>query len=115
MRLNIGSIARWPGDEPVLVSPDYIVFCCSNDSDQKIDPNYLDHFRYSDQWDRFVTLSGDGSVRVRIYFRDLATLRLSIPSLSEQQKIAACLSSLGRHPYRIMDKAKKHRALKGRH
>jgi type I restriction enzyme, S subunit len=94
MRLNIGSIARWSGDEPVLVSPDYIVFRCSNDSDQKIDPNYLDHFRYSDQWDRFVTLSGDGSVRVRIYFRDLATLRLILPSLSEQQKIADCLGSL---------------------
>ena len=94
MRLNIGSIARWSGDEPVLVSPDYIVFRCSNDSGQKIDPNYLDHFRYSDQWDRFVTLSGDGSVRVRIYFRDIATLRLILPSLSEQQKIAECLSSL---------------------
>jgi type I restriction enzyme S subunit len=93
MRLNIGSIARWSGDESVLVSPDYIVFRCSNVSNQKIDPNYLDHFRYSDQWDRFVNLSGDGSVRVRIYFRDLATLQLTLPSLSEQQKIAECLSS----------------------
>lgn len=94
MRLNIGSIARWHGDGHVLVSPDYVVFRCSNDSDQKLDANYLDQFRYSDQWDRFVTLSGDGSVRVRIYFRDLATLRLILPSLSEQQKIAECLSSL---------------------
>ncbi len=94
MRLNIGSISRWSGYEPVLVSPDYIVFRCSNDSDQKIDPNYLDHFRYSDQWDRFVTLSGDGSVRVRIYFRDLAALRLILPPIDEQQKIAECLSSL---------------------
>src|SRR5690606_4429130 len=28
MRLNIGSIARWRGRAPVLVSPDYVVFRC---------------------------------------------------------------------------------------
>ena len=94
MRLNIGSIARWSGDESVLVSPDYVVFRCSGDRDQEIAPNYLDQFRHSDQWERFVTLSGDGSVRVRIYFKDLATLRISLPALPEQQKIAECLGSL---------------------
>ena len=112
MRLNIGSIARWAGDEHVLVSPDYVVFRCSDDSDHNLDPNYLDQFRGSDQWDRFVTMSGDGSVRVRIYFRDLATLQLILPTLPEQQKIAECLSSLDgliAAEYRTLEALKAHK------
>ncbi len=94
MRLNIGSIARWSGNDPALVSPDYVVFRCSNNLGQGLDPNYLDQFRYSNQWNRFVTLSGDGGVRVRIYFKHLSAMPFILPSLSEQQKIADCLSAL---------------------
>jgi type I restriction enzyme, S subunit len=94
MRLNIGSIARWDGEQDILVSPDYVVFKCLNDADRQIDPEYLDHFRQSDAWKQFVTEGGDGGVRVRIYYRDLALVRLLLPDRDEQEKIAACLSSL---------------------
>lgn len=94
MRLNIGSIARWEGEQNILVSPDYVVFNCLNGPDLQIDPEYLDHFRQSGAWERFVSEGGDGSVRVRVYYRDLARLQLLLPGREEQQKIAACLSSL---------------------
>jgi len=94
MRLNIGSIARWKGEQNILVSPDYVVFKCLNGADLQIDPEYLNHFRQSDVWKQFVTEGGDGSVRVRIYYRDLARLQLLLPGRDEQQKIADCLSSL---------------------
>ncbi|WP_148635977.1 restriction endonuclease subunit S [Bradyrhizobium paxllaeri] len=95
MRLNIGSIARWHGDSDILVSPDYVVFRCLDGSDQRaLSADYLDHFRHSDQWDAFVTEAGDGGVRVRIYYDDLSQLRLRLPDISEQQKIADCLGSL---------------------
>ena len=94
MRLNIGSIARWKGDGDVLVSPDYVVFRCLTEGDATIDPAYLDHFRSSDQWRDFVGESGDGGVRIRIYYKDLARLLLKLPSSPEQQKIADCLTSL---------------------
>ena len=94
MRLNIGSIARWEGEQNILVSPDYVVFKCLKGADLVIDPEYLDHFRQSGAWARFVSESGDGSVRVRIYYRDLARLQLFLPGHAEQQKIADCLSSL---------------------
>lgn len=94
MRLNIGSIARWVSDEDVLVSPDYVVFRCLTDREPGIDPSYLDQFRCSDQWARFVGGSGDGGVRIRIYFKDLARLPISLPSIAEQRKIAACLEGL---------------------
>ena len=93
MRLNIGSIARWQGDDDILVSPDYVVFRCKSSGPHRLDPAYLDHFRRSDAWEDFVSEKGDGSVRVRIYYKDLARLPLALPSFPEQQKIADCLDS----------------------
>lgn len=93
MRLNIGSIARWQGDDDILVSPDYVVFKCKTSGPHRLDPGYLDHFRRSDAWEDFVSEKGDGSVRVRIYYKDLARLQLALPSFPEQQKIADCLDS----------------------
>ncbi len=94
MRLNIGSIARWQGDSDVLVSPDYVVFQCSNGLGSEIAPAYLDYFRRSGAWEEFVTEGGDGSVRVRIYYKDLARLHVTLPSFAEQEKVADCLASL---------------------
>ena len=93
MRLNIGSIARWKGESEILVSPDYVVFKCIADNESGIAPGYLDHFRQTKAWEDFVSEGGDGGVRVRIYYKDIARLQLALPSLSEQRKIAECLDS----------------------
>jgi type I restriction enzyme S subunit len=94
MRLNIGSIARWEGEHEILVSPDYVVFKCIKDDDSGCTPGYLDQFRKTKAWEAFVTKGGDGSVRVRIYYKDIARIGLVLPPLPEQQKVADCLSSL---------------------
>ena len=95
MRLNIGSIARWQGESDVLVSPDYVVFrCLERSMPTTLLPEYFDSFRGSRQWDAFVSEAGDGGVRVRIYYRDIAQLQLALPDVEEQQKIAECLDSL---------------------
>jgi type I restriction enzyme S subunit len=94
MRLNIGSIARWEGESEILVSPDYVVFKCITDDESGIVPRYLDHFRQTKAWEDFVTEGGDGGVRVRIYYKDIARLQLELPSPTEQQKITECLSSV---------------------
>lgn len=95
MRLNIGSIACWHGDDDALVSPDYVVFHCpQHENEPSLLPAYLDHFRRSTQWDAFTNEAGDGGVRVRIYYGDIAQVRLILPDRAEQQKIADCLSSL---------------------
>ena len=109
MRVNIGSIARWAGETDVLVSPDYVVFRCKTEADAGLfdqqdggsptpllDPSFLDHFRRSRAWEQFVAASGNGSVRVRIYFDDLGELRLRLPTLEEQKRIAAVLDTLDR-------------------
>lgn len=94
MRLNIGSIARWQGGKEILVSPDYVVFKCIADDVAGILPRYVDQFRQTKAWDDFVNDGGDGGVRVRIYYKDIARIPLALPSPAEQQKIADCLSSL---------------------
>ncbi len=110
MRLNIGSIARWEGESAILVSPDYVVFKCLNEAGSGIDPAFLDHFRRSDAWEGFVAQGGDGSVRVRIYYKDIGRLPLQLPSIAEQQKIADCLTSLDEL---IAAQGRKVEALKG--
>lgn len=98
MRLNIGSIARWSGDRDVLVSPDYVVFHCKKPTEGRpaIDTGFLDQYRRSSLWERYVTSSGNGSVRVRIYFSDLGGMKLNLPSMAEQRKIAAALNTADR-------------------
>lgn len=90
MRINIGSIARWQGDETVMVSGDYVVFRCLED---RLSPAYLDQLRKTWMWQSFVTRGGNGSVRIRIYFSDLADFTFPCPPLAEQQQIAAILAA----------------------
>jgi type I restriction enzyme, S subunit len=91
MRLNIGSIARNLFGTDCLVSPDYVVFKTNGET---LLPAYLDQLRRSHIWSSFVQPAGTGSVRVRIYFQDLAELRIPLPSLAEQRRIAGLLDSL---------------------
>jgi type I restriction enzyme, S subunit len=91
MRLNIGSIAHNLGSSDCLVSPDYVVFCTNS---RRLLPAYLDQFRKSRIWGRFVETAGSGSVRKRIYFRDLAEIQIPLPPLAEQKRIAAILGAI---------------------
>lgn len=98
MRINIGSIARWQGDNDILVSPDYVVFRCKEESKDfpGLDSDFLDHFRRSKLWEKFVMATGNGSVRIRIYYSELSRLKLKLPSLAEQKKIAKLLNAMDR-------------------
>jgi type I restriction enzyme, S subunit len=93
MRLGAGSIAKWSGVGSALASPDYIVFRCD---ESRLDPEFLNHFRLSHQWTQFVEGAGSGSVRVRVSFSDLAALKLALPPLEEQRRIAAILNACAR-------------------
>ena len=88
MRLNIGSIAFNTSHRRVLVSPDYVVFSTRS---ADLQPEYLNHVRTSWIWEKFVQRAGSGSVRTRIYFDDLAMLKLPLPGPTEQERINAVL------------------------
>ena len=92
MRLNIGSIAYCTENHAVgLVSPDYIVFSCKSEN---LDPKFMSYFIKGPEWRQWTTAAGVGSVRVRIYFRELAKMPVTLPPLSEQKAIASILGAL---------------------
>jgi type I restriction enzyme S subunit len=92
MRLNIGSIAYCNSKSRTgLVSPDYVVFGCDQN---KLDPNFFSYFIKGPLWKQWTTAAGVGSVRVRIYFRELSRMRISLPPLAEQKQIAEVLGAL---------------------
>ncbi len=91
MRINIGSIARNRLNHAVMVSPDYVVFATKPDV---LLPTYLDHFRNSTQWTRFVGQAGDGGVRIRIYFDHLARMVIPLPPVAEQKRIVEILDEV---------------------
>lgn len=91
MRLNVGSIALKCDDAPALVSPDYVVFRCS---DGDLDPEFLDFYRRTQAWKDSVATSGQGSVRVRYYFHHIAAFPMALPPLHEQRAIAGVLRTV---------------------
>ena len=92
MRLNIGSIAHCTDEHTTgLVSPDYVVFSCKPGA---LDPAFLGYAIKGPEWQQWTTAAGVGSVRVRIYFRELARMPMSVPPLAQQKAIAAVLGAL---------------------
>ncbi len=92
MRLNIGSIAACTENHSVgLVSPDYVVFGCKPDT---LDPAFLGYVIKGPEWRQWTTAAGVGSVRVRIYFRELAKMPMTVPPLTDQKAIVALLGAL---------------------
>ena len=92
MRLNIGSIGYCSSHhEPGLVSPDYVVFRCDQ---SHLDPEFLKYYIQSAKWQEWTEGSGVGSVRVRIYYRELARMPFTLPPVEEQRAIADILGTL---------------------
>jgi type I restriction enzyme S subunit len=92
MRLNIGSIGYCSHNlQAGLVSPDYVVFDCKPD---RLVPDFLNYYISSPVWKEWTAKAGVGSVRMRIYFEELAQLPLLLPPISEQQAIAGILGAL---------------------
>lgn len=90
MRLNIGSIGFLSStSDPVLVSPDYVVFACNN----SVVPEYLNYYTQSTKWADWVAAAGTGSVRSRIYFKELARMPLQLPQKRDQMDVVEVLSS----------------------
>lgn len=91
MRLNIGSIGYC--DETLgqgLVSPDYVVFGCK---ENMLNSKYFSYCIQDHHWKKWVQNAGAGSVRVRIYYKDVSVYSIVLPPLPEQRKIAKILST----------------------
>ena len=103
MRINVGSIAMNDRDEEVLVSPDYVVFSCTENG---LAPDFLNHLRKTHWWSHHINIGGSGSVRMRTYYADLAAMKLPLPAYEEQLEIVAVLNT-AQDDVRATEKASK--------
>jgi type I restriction enzyme, S subunit len=91
MRLNVGSIAFLENNRSGIVSPDYIVF---ETVEGKLLPEYFDQYRYTDKWWRQIRMSGQGSIRIRYYYRHIKEFFIPVPELGIQSKISKSLDAV---------------------
>ena len=75
----------------VLVSKEYPVFISNGSSDIDF---LLYHLNNSRLFLRFSTMQKLGGTRVRLYYKNLITYKLAVPTVKEQQAISAYFSNL---------------------
>jgi restriction endonuclease S subunit len=91
MRINVGSIGVADTDEKTgIISPDYVVFSCGD----KILPEYFYFFIRSEIGLTEIAKNTGGSVRERLYFKNLAKIKIKLPSIEEQKLILTRLKSI---------------------
>ena len=89
-RINVGSIARYEGDEPCMISSLYVCF----KSRKQIDSNWLMHLLKTPKMNFYYNINGEGGVRVYLFYPNFARIYTSYPEVKEQKKIAKLLSLL---------------------
>lgn len=91
-RVNVGSIDRLTHDQPVAVSPMYVVFEVTT---PELDPHYLLYFLKSPVGNAAIRAHCQGSVRSILPFGGLASIELPMPDPPEQRRIVAILDGAG--------------------
>lgn len=101
MRINVGSLGLALTDEQVgVVSPDYVVFSCG----ENLSPHYLYRFLKSLTGMINIRKNTTGTVRERLYFKSLAKIEISLPSITKQIDISNQLRSTESILQQIIDK-----------
>jgi type I restriction enzyme S subunit len=91
MRINVGSVGWAKHDEQTgVISPDYVVFSCSERVLAPLVFWFLKHRR------GLAAINGEtaGSVRERLYFESLSRINFPLPPLAEQQRLVARIDAL---------------------
>lgn len=89
MRINIGSIGFIQKDHPGgITSPDYVVFYCT----EALNPDYVYHYLRSEAGKHAINQKTKGSVRFRLYYKQLGDIEIPVPEdIALQEKFAdAC-------------------------
>ena len=91
-RVNVGSIGRLRDKDEVIVSSLYV--CVS--VDDKVDGEYFDAWTKTRDFYKETVRNTEGSVREYLFYENFANMRIPLPPLAEQQKIAEILATCDR-------------------
>ena len=89
-RVNVGSIDFQRKQDKVLVSPLYTVFR----TDDLLDNNYLLYFLKSHWGNQQIQSRSEGAVRKNLKYKGLENIKIPIPSVNDQIRIARLLSRI---------------------
>jgi restriction endonuclease S subunit len=91
MRINVGSIGWAQTTEQVgVISPDYVVFSCS----ERVLPSLLFSFLKHRRGLQEINAATAGSVRERLYFDKLAQIEFPLPPFTEQRRMVHQIEDL---------------------
>lgn len=91
-RVNVGSIGRLRDEDEVIVSSLYVCV----DVDDSVDGEYFDAWTKTRDFFEETVRNTEGSVREYLFYENFANMRMPIPPLAEQHKIAEILSTCNR-------------------
>ena len=89
-RINVGSIAKYNGENPCMISSLYVCFKTT----PKIDNDWMMQLLKTPKINFYYNINGEGGVRVYLFYPNFARIKTSYPTLQEQQKISSFLSLL---------------------
>ena len=88
-RINVGSIGRYEGDAPCMISSLYICFRPKDN----IDSDWLQYLLKSNKMVYQYGLYGEGGVRIYLFYPNFSRIKVWVPPLRTQEKIASILNS----------------------
>ncbi len=91
-RVNVGSIGRLRDAEEAAVSSLYVCVKTSN----KLDGAFFDCWTKTPDFKKETLRNLEGSVREYLFFENFSNIRMPVPTIAEQQKIAEILSTCDR-------------------
>ena len=89
-RINVGSIGYSYDLDNIIISSLYVCFKTNNDISDKLLFQYLKSYTFNKE----VKRKTEGGVRAYLFYENFSTIKISLPCLAEQQKIANFLSAI---------------------
>ena len=90
-RINVGSIARYDGETDCMISSLYVCFKAKK---ELVDSQLLLHILKSPKMMYNYGINGEGGVRIYLFYPNFARIRVKLPSLEEQRRIASFLDCI---------------------
>ena len=89
-RINVGSIAKYNGDNPCMISSLYVCFKACD----RVDADWLMQLLKTSKMNFYYNVNGEGGVRIYLFYPNFARISTYLPVIAEQKKIAKFLSLL---------------------
>ena len=89
-RINVGSIGQYTGDSPCMISSLYVCIKAR----KGIDSKWLIQILRSEHLVYYYNLFAEGGVRLYLFYPNFSRIRVTLPPLEQQSRIAAILGQI---------------------